>query len=196
MGPFPPSYPKKFQYALIGAYRGKVAETGLPSPLPSVPLKTKEGPEVADAIRKFIESLHTGMYEEGKRIFVVFSDSWSEFKNPHVTDILNDLAIHQDFTSGYSPQSSVAAEVNVRTIKQVIRRLLEAASLQVPWWSHPSSTRHRFFNVVHCQRLGIVRLLESVSVRKLEDKKKQGAFAPQGELGRLLVVRPQPIDWQ
>eukprot|EP00971_Amphidinium_carterae_P147862 2930883-Amphidinium_carterae.1 len=40
MGPFPPSYPKKFQYALVGAYRGKVAETGLPSALLpiSVPL--------------------------------------------------------------------------------------------------------------------------------------------------------------
>eukprot|EP00971_Amphidinium_carterae_P250934 4981427-Amphidinium_carterae.1 len=33
MGPFPPSYPKKFKYALVGAYRGKLAETGLPSPL-------------------------------------------------------------------------------------------------------------------------------------------------------------------
>eukprot|EP00971_Amphidinium_carterae_P169261 3353216-Amphidinium_carterae.1 len=29
-----------------------------------------------------------------------------------------------------------------------------------------------------------------VSVRRLEDKKKQGAFAPKGKLGRLLVVRP------
>eukprot|EP00971_Amphidinium_carterae_P301052 5981730-Amphidinium_carterae.2 len=69
MGPFTPSYPRKFQYALIGAYRGRVAETGLPSSLLplSVPLKSKEGPHVAEAIRKavlFIESVHTGLYEE------------------------------------------------------------------------------------------------------------------------------------
>eukprot|EP00971_Amphidinium_carterae_P010043 198016-Amphidinium_carterae.2 len=70
-----------------------------------------------------------GLYKEGKRIFVVFSDRGSEFMNRHMTDNLNNLAIHQDFTSGYSPQSSGAAEVNVRIIKQVIRRLLETANL-------------------------------------------------------------------
>eukprot|EP00971_Amphidinium_carterae_P267496 5306293-Amphidinium_carterae.1 len=95
----------------------------LPSPLLplSIPLKSKEGKEVAEAVRKavlMIESLHTGIYEEGKRIFVVFSDRGSEFMNRHMTDALNNLAVHQDFTSGYSPQSSGAAEVNVRIIKQ------------------------------------------------------------------------------
>eukprot|EP00971_Amphidinium_carterae_P169928 3366901-Amphidinium_carterae.1 len=79
MGPFPPSYPRKFKYALVGVYRGKLAETGLPSPLLplSIPLKSKEGKEVAEAVRKailMIESLHTGLHEEGTRIFVVFSD--------------------------------------------------------------------------------------------------------------------------
>eukprot|EP00971_Amphidinium_carterae_P143782 2849018-Amphidinium_carterae.1 len=69
MGPFPPSYPRKFQYALVGAYRGKVAETGLPSALLpiSVPLKSKNGPVVAEAIRRailFVESVHTALYEE------------------------------------------------------------------------------------------------------------------------------------
>eukprot|EP00971_Amphidinium_carterae_P307742 6116174-Amphidinium_carterae.1 len=64
MGPFPPSYPKKFKYALIGAYRGKLADTGLPSPLLpiSIPVKSKEGREVSEAVRRailMIESLHT-----------------------------------------------------------------------------------------------------------------------------------------
>eukprot|EP00971_Amphidinium_carterae_P092999 1841116-Amphidinium_carterae.1 len=115
MGPFPPNYPKKFKYALVGAYRGKLAETGLPSPLLplAIPIKSKEGKEVAEAVRKailMIESLHTGLYEEGKISFVVFSDRGSEFMNRHMTDNLNNLAIHQDFTSGYSPQSSGAAK--------------------------------------------------------------------------------------
>eukprot|EP00971_Amphidinium_carterae_P279833 5554892-Amphidinium_carterae.1 len=70
---------------------------------------------------------NTGLYEE---------DKGSEFENRHVTNVLNDLAIQQNFTSGYSPQSSGAAEVNVGIVKQVIRRLLEAASFQVPWWAH------------------------------------------------------------
>eukprot|EP00971_Amphidinium_carterae_P191695 3803761-Amphidinium_carterae.1 len=73
MGPFPPSYPKKFQYALIGTYEGKVAETGLPSSLLPISVQSKKGPVVADAIRRaifFVESVHTGLYEEGKRIFV------------------------------------------------------------------------------------------------------------------------------
>eukprot|EP00971_Amphidinium_carterae_P046754 921240-Amphidinium_carterae.1 len=92
MGPFPPRYPKKFKYALVGAYRGRLAETGLPSPLLplSTPIKNKEGKEVAEGVRKamlMIESLHTGIYEEGKRILVVFSDRGSEFMNRHVTDI-------------------------------------------------------------------------------------------------------------
>eukprot|EP00971_Amphidinium_carterae_P074162 1465679-Amphidinium_carterae.1 len=86
MGPFPPSYPRKFKYALVGAYRGKLAETGLPSPLLpiSIPVKSKEGKEVAEAVRQAvltIESLHPGLYKEGKRILVVFSDRGSEFMN-------------------------------------------------------------------------------------------------------------------
>eukprot|EP00971_Amphidinium_carterae_P319680 6353578-Amphidinium_carterae.1 len=101
------------------------AETGLPSSfLPLyVPLKSKEGPVVVEAIRRailFVESVHTALYEEGKRIFVVFSDNGSEFNNRHVTDVLHDMAVHQNFTSGYSPQSSGAAEVNVRII--ILRR--------------------------------------------------------------------------
>eukprot|EP00971_Amphidinium_carterae_P112123 2220751-Amphidinium_carterae.1 len=88
MGPFPPSYPRKFQYALIEAYRGRVAEAGLPSSLLplSVPLRNKKGPHVAEAIRKavlFVESVHTGLYEEGKRILTVLSDKGSEFENRH-----------------------------------------------------------------------------------------------------------------
>eukprot|EP00971_Amphidinium_carterae_P250782 4978155-Amphidinium_carterae.1 len=46
------------------------------------------------------------------------------------SNVLNDLMVFQTFTSGYSPQSSGAAEVNVRIIKQVMRRLLETASLK------------------------------------------------------------------
>eukprot|EP00971_Amphidinium_carterae_P276176 5480403-Amphidinium_carterae.2 len=85
MGPFPPSYPRKFKYALVGAYRGRLADTGLPAPLLpiSLPLKSKRK-DVAEAVRKsilMIESLHTGLYEEGKRILVVFSDRGSEFMN-------------------------------------------------------------------------------------------------------------------
>eukprot|EP00971_Amphidinium_carterae_P071967 1423197-Amphidinium_carterae.2 len=152
MGPFPTSYPKKFKYALVGAYRGRLAETGLPSPLlpRSIPIKNKEGKE-------------------------------AEFMNRHMTDTLNNLAIHQNFTSGYSPQSSGAAEVNVRIIKQVIRRLLETANLFVPWWSHALNTQHNCYNVGN---------VKTMWVKRLEDKKKQGAFAPRGELGRLLVVQP------
>eukprot|EP00971_Amphidinium_carterae_P342916 6482387-Amphidinium_carterae.1 len=65
MGPFPVSYPKKFKYALVGAFRGKLADTGLPAPLLplSIPLKSKEGRVVAEAIKKailFVESVHTG----------------------------------------------------------------------------------------------------------------------------------------
>eukprot|EP00971_Amphidinium_carterae_P024113 476173-Amphidinium_carterae.1 len=64
MGPFSPSYPKKFKCALVGAYRGKIADTGLPSPLLpiSIPVKSKEGKEVSEAFRQailMIESLHT-----------------------------------------------------------------------------------------------------------------------------------------
>eukprot|EP00971_Amphidinium_carterae_P146757 2908533-Amphidinium_carterae.1 len=169
MGPFPPSYPMKFQYALIGAYRGRVAETGLPSALLplSIPLKRKEGSHVAEAIRKavvFVESVHTGMYEE---------------------DVMNDLAIQQSFTSGCSPQSSVAAEVNARIIKQIIRRLLEAASFQVLCRSHALEYATQ---VLQCRTLSKAwdspAFGEYVSVRRLEDKKKQKAFAPRGELGR------------
>eukprot|EP00971_Amphidinium_carterae_P237089 4705518-Amphidinium_carterae.1 len=100
------------------------------------------------------------------------------------------MAVHQNFTSGYSPQSSEAAEVNVRIIKQVIRRLLEAASFQVLWWSH--ALEHAT-QVLQCRTLSKVWYSPAfgkyVSV-KLKDKKKQKTFFPRGKLGRLLVVRP------
>eukprot|EP00971_Amphidinium_carterae_P045136 888201-Amphidinium_carterae.1 len=115
----------------------------------------------------------------------------TEFENRHVTDVLNDMAVHQNFTSGYSPQSSGAAEVNVRIIKQVMRRLLEAASFQVPWWCHALENARQ---VLQCRALSKAwdspAFGEYVSVKKLEDEKKQKPFVPRGELGRLLVVRP------
>eukprot|EP00971_Amphidinium_carterae_P154883 3071205-Amphidinium_carterae.2 len=122
MEPFPVSYPKKFRYALVGAFR----DTGAPAPLfpVSVPLRSNEAKNVAEAIRTsilFIESVHTGMYAEGKRIHAILSDKGSEFENKDVVDMLADLAVFQSFTSGYSPQSSGAAEVNVRIVKQVMR---------------------------------------------------------------------------
>eukprot|EP00971_Amphidinium_carterae_P040642 797542-Amphidinium_carterae.1 len=103
-----------------------------------------------------------------------------------MTDNLNNLAVHQDFTSGYSPQSSGAAEVNVRIIKQVLRRLLETANFSVPWWSHALEYATQ---LLQCR--AISRLWDSpafgeyLSVKRLEDK-KQGAFAPRGELTYLL----------
>eukprot|EP00971_Amphidinium_carterae_P108357 2145458-Amphidinium_carterae.3 len=45
--------------------------------------------------------------------------------------------------------------------------------------------QHKSYNAEHCPAFG-----EYVSVRRLEDKKKQKAFAPRGELGRMLVARP------
>eukprot|EP00971_Amphidinium_carterae_P208908 4144584-Amphidinium_carterae.1 len=48
-----------------------------------------------------------------------------------MTDNLNNLAVHQDFTSGYSPQSSGAAEANVRIIKQVLHQRHDVRGLYV-----------------------------------------------------------------
>eukprot|EP00971_Amphidinium_carterae_P033951 668313-Amphidinium_carterae.2 len=102
MGPFPASYPKRFRYALVGAFRGKLADTGAPAPLfpVSIPLKPKEGKTVAEAIRTsilFIESVHTGMYAEGKRVHTILSDKGSEFENKDVVDVLADMAVYQTF---------------------------------------------------------------------------------------------------
>eukprot|EP00971_Amphidinium_carterae_P019992 394072-Amphidinium_carterae.2 len=146
MGPFPMSYPKKFKYALVGAFRGKLADNGLPAPLfpLSVPLKSKEGHIVAAKIKKailFVESVHTSMYVEGKRVFTALSDKGGEFENKKVQDVLNDLMVFQTLSSGCSPQSSGAAEANVRIIKQVMRRLLENASLKVGS-TEPQPTQH------------------------------------------------------
>eukprot|EP00971_Amphidinium_carterae_P115490 2287227-Amphidinium_carterae.1 len=89
MGPFPASYPRKFTYALVGAFRGRLSDTGAPAPLfpVSIPLKSKEGKNVAEAIRTsilFIESVHTGMYAEGKRVHSILSVKGSKFENKDV----------------------------------------------------------------------------------------------------------------
>eukprot|EP00971_Amphidinium_carterae_P109302 2164202-Amphidinium_carterae.2 len=84
-------------------------------------LWSKEGKQVVEAIRTsilLVESVHTGMYAEGKRVHTILSDKGSEFENKEVSDVLADLAVYQTFTSRYPPQSSGAAEVNVRIVKQ------------------------------------------------------------------------------
>eukprot|EP00971_Amphidinium_carterae_P168629 3341216-Amphidinium_carterae.1 len=101
------------------------------------------------------------------------------------------MAVHQNFTSAYSPQSSEAAEVNVKIIKQVMRRLLEAALFQVPWWFHALEYATQ---VLQCCTLSKVwdsfAFGKYVSVKKLENKKKLKTFVLRGKLGRLLVVGP------
>eukprot|EP00971_Amphidinium_carterae_P205838 4085083-Amphidinium_carterae.1 len=84
-------------------------------------------------------------------------------RTSHVTDVMNDLAIQQNFTSSYSPQSSGAAEVNVRILKQVIRQLLESKfhGGHALW-----NTQHKFYNAEHCRKLGLVR--HSASTSRLE----------------------------
>eukprot|EP00971_Amphidinium_carterae_P229771 4559325-Amphidinium_carterae.1 len=68
------------------------------------------------------------MYAKGKRVSTILPDKGSEFENKEVFDVLADLAVYQTFTSGYSPQSSGATDVNVRIEKQVMRRLLEKST--------------------------------------------------------------------
>eukprot|EP00971_Amphidinium_carterae_P227383 4510098-Amphidinium_carterae.1 len=62
MGPFSVSYPRKFKYALVGAFGERLSDTGAPAPLflVSISPKSKEGKNVAEAIRTsilFMESV-------------------------------------------------------------------------------------------------------------------------------------------
>eukprot|EP00971_Amphidinium_carterae_P205200 4072426-Amphidinium_carterae.1 len=80
---------------------------------------------------------------------------------------------------------------SIKTSLQVMRRLLEAASFLVPWWSHALKYATQ---VLQCRTLSKVwdssAFGKYVSAKKLEDKKKQKTFVSKGELERLLVVRP------
>ena len=133
------SYPQqKFTYALVGAYRGADAKDGSPMKIfpIAVPIKAKDQETVAQALQRmitYIEALHTKEFAEGKRVMRVLSDRGGEFENGAVDRLLLDNGIQHDFTSGHSPQSTGAAEVSVRILKGVLRRLLLSANMKASY---------------------------------------------------------------
>eukprot|EP00971_Amphidinium_carterae_P350564 6491621-Amphidinium_carterae.1 len=70
----------------------------------------------------------------GSCVLRLHTDKAREFMSKEVADVLRDNHIFQTTTSAHSPASNGRAEVAIRVVKSVIRRLLLASKFPVFFW--------------------------------------------------------------
>ena len=192
-GPLPESVNDKYRYILVGAYRGTSADGGGPTKLLplAIPLVHKNAESTLKAVKRmvaFVESLNTVIFAAGRRVLRIHSDRGGEFENEMLKGYCDAALITQTFSSGHSPQSAGAAEVNVRILKQILRRLLIHAHLKPSWWSYALQYA---LGVLQSKMLGrkwdAPAFGETVAVKRLVEKNQIPALAPRGEIGRMLT---------